>query len=111
MSKAIRRITNPDLLAHALMVKGLMTGLMTNRQIAESCGLTYLTVCRHTAALHQVGAAFIARFEADNRGAFTIRVFKLGKDDDAVAPARTRAIRAREQRRREMMQRPLRRVA
>lgn len=107
MSKAIRRIKDPDLIAHALMVKCLMDGRMTNREVAEACGLNYLTVCRHTAALHQVGAAFIARYEADNRGAFTIRVFKLGKDDDAIAPARTRAVRAREQKRREMLARPL----
>lgn len=110
MSKPIRRVSDPNLLAIAVMVKHLIIGLMTNKELSRECGLSYLTVCRHTAALHQMGAAHITRFELDSRGASTIRVFKLGKDDDAVAHARPRAIRAREQRRKEMLQRPILRI-
>lgn len=105
MSKAIRRIKTPDVLAHALLVKGLIDNIdRDNHQLAEYCGLNYLTVCRHTAALHQVGAAHIHDWKPDGRGAFTVRVFRLGKADDAVAPVRTRAQRAREQRKREKLQ-------
>lgn len=104
MSKAIRRITNPDLIAHALMVKAMIENIdQDNHQIADYCGLTYLTVCRHTAALHQVGAAHIYDWKPDQRGAFTVRVFRLGAGDDAIAPVRPRAVRAREQRKREKL--------
>lgn len=105
--RAIQRITDPNLIAMGLLIKHLAEGRMTNRQLAEATGFSYLTVGRYTAALHQVGAAHISRFEVDARGAHTIRVFKLGSDDDAVPPARTRAVRAREHRRKKMLQRPL----
>ena len=106
MPKPVRRVLNPDLIAWAHLIRILndpRSPGYTNRKLAKKTGLNYLTVCRYTAVLHQIGAAYIARYEMDARGAQTIRVFRLGQDDDAIIPKRSRAVRARAQRHRERM--------
>lgn len=106
MTKPVRRVTAPNLIAVGVLIKHLMDGRLTNRQLAEVTGLAYLTVCRYTAAIYNADAAFITRLEIDNRGAQTIRVYKLGTDDDAEPIVRPRAVRARAQRHRERVQKP-----
>lgn len=106
MPRAVRRITNPDLIAWAHLVRLLGVDWSPGRsniELAEATGLTKITVDRYCAVLHQAGAAHISRYDIDRNGRQTIRVFRLGRDDDAVPNIRPRHVRAKAQRHRERL--------
>jgi hypothetical protein len=75
----------------ALLVKAMIDGTMTCRELAEYTGLHYLTVLHYTKAMHKAGAAHVAAWENDSVGRCSIRVYRLGPGKDAKKPTRTRA--------------------
>lgn len=95
MPKKVRIVTNPNVIAMARLVSLLQDGTLTCRELAEETGLTYAIACRYCAALHRAGVAHIATWEQDGRGAFTIRVYKLGRGKDAESKPRDRAEKSR----------------
>ena len=101
MPRPVRIVTDPNLIAFGKMVKMLLDqpGLWDNHWIAAETGLTYLTVCRYTAALYRAGAVHICNWKADPRGALTIRVFRMGEGIDAKVPKETDAQKHRRLRR------------
>lgn len=98
MPRKPRIVTDPNLVAVANLVHLLERGMHDMRELAEQCGLTYLSVSRYCAAFHRARAVHIAGWKADPRGAFTIRIYELGEGVDAIAPAVTRAEKARRMR-------------
>jgi hypothetical protein len=106
-NRRFRRITAPNLIAWAELIKRLNNQRFKGYTVAElvdACGLNICTVQKYLDVLHQRGAAYIEGYELDTRGAYSIRRWKLGQDDDAIPPQRSRAARAREQRHREALQ-------
>lgn len=86
MPKKCRIVTDPNLLAVAHLVAALELGTLTMHELADRCGFSYLTVNRYCAAFHRAHAVHIAAWKPDGRGAYTIRIYKLGGGVDAIAP-------------------------
>lgn len=80
-------------LSYANLIKALMAGELTVRELAEETGLHYLTVCYYTRALHKVGAVHIVRWDEDACGRRTAKVFQLGAGKDAKRVKQTDAQR------------------
>jgi hypothetical protein len=74
----------------ALLVKAMIDGTMTCRELAEHTGLHYLTVLHYTKAMHKAGAAHIAAWDHDSLGRCSIRVYMLGPGKDAKKTRRNR---------------------
>lgn len=67
----------------ARMIKLMLDGTYTCRELAEETGLHYVTVLRYTREMHKVGAIHICMWETDSRGRQNIRVYKVGEGKDA----------------------------
>jgi len=78
-------------MAMAMLVKAMIDGTMTCRELSEHTGLHYLTVLHYTKAMHKAGAAHISAWDHDSVGRCNIRVYRLGVGKDAKKPTRTRA--------------------
>lgn len=81
------RVTAPNVLGLAHLVRLLQDGTRDSWELAAECGLSRLTVQSYCRALRQVGAAHICMWEQDQRGAHTIMIYKLGPGADAKRPA------------------------
>lgn len=106
-NRRFQRVTSPHLIAWALMIRALNNKRYKGYTVEELVNLTGLNVCtvnRYLDVLHQKKAAFIDGFELDARGAYSIRRWKLGEDDDAEPPQRSHAVRQRELRHRKALQ-------
>lgn len=95
MPKKCRIVTDPNLVAVANLVALLERGVLTMHELAEQCGLSYLTVSRYCAAFYRTHAVHIAAWKQDGRGAYSIRIYRLGSGVDAVAPVVDRREKAR----------------
>lgn len=105
-NRRFQRVTAPHLIAWALLIKALDNDRRngyTVKELVELTGLNVCTVNRYIDVLHQKGAAYIEGFDLDARGAYSIRRWKLGQDDDANPPERSRAARAQAQRHRQAL--------
>jgi len=69
-------------LSQANLIKLLLEGEYTMRQLAEETGLHYVTVVDYTRALRRAGILHICAWELDRMGRETIRVYKLGEGKD-----------------------------
>jgi len=74
-----------------MLVKAMIDGTMTCRELAAETGLHYLTVLQYGKAMHKAGAAHISGWELDSLGRCSIRIYRLGPGKDAKKPTRTRA--------------------
>lgn len=99
--KSIRVETHATTIALAQLVRAMQAGQYDCHQLAEITGLNLNTVYRYAAAFYRAGAAHICELRPDSRGAYKTRVFKLYPGIDARPPKRTRAERARRQRKME----------
>lgn len=64
---------------YARLLKAMIPGDLTCKELAEETGLHQLTVYQYCRAMHQHGVAHIARYEPDSRGRHTIKVYRLGE--------------------------------
>lgn len=80
-------------MSYALMIKLLMSGDLTCKEIAEETGLHLVTIYQYTRELHKVGAIHIAQYLPDAYNRHTIKVYKLGKGKDAKHVRMTQAER------------------
>ena len=78
-----RKIIKINAIAFSHLIKNLEHGDMTCEDLAEATGLNVLTVYQYTRELHNVGAVHIARYEPDNAGRHSFKVYKLGEGVDA----------------------------
>lgn len=85
-------------ITQAQLIKLLLEGIYSCRELAEHSGLHYVTVLQYTRELHRVGAAHISSWEKDDRGRDAIKVYKLGAGKDAKRQRMTQAERQQKQR-------------
>lgn len=69
---------------YAKLVAYMLDGVFTCQDLADLTGLHYVTVLDYTRELHRTGAAHIFEFRQDTRGTDTIKVYKIGRGEDAV---------------------------
>lgn len=68
---------------YAKLVAYMLDGVFNCQELADLTGLHYVTVLDYTRELHRTGAAHIAEFQQDARGVDTIKVYKIGRGEDA----------------------------
>lgn len=95
MPKAVRIVTDPTLIAVGHLVRLLQHGDKDMKELAEGCGLSYLTVQRYCAAFYRAGAIHIAGWRKDGRGAVRIRIYQMGEGIDVPAPIVNKVEKAR----------------
>lgn len=66
-----------------VLIKHLLEGVYSCRELAEITGLHYVTVQEYTRELHRAGAAHISSWEKDSRGRDVIKIYKIGVGKDA----------------------------
>ena len=98
MPKPIRIVTDPGLIAVAHLVRLLQHGNKDMKELAEGCGLSYLSVSRYCAAMHRAHAIHIRGWKRDQRGFPTIRIYEMGEGIDAKPQIVTKQEKARRQR-------------
>jgi hypothetical protein len=77
-----RKINKTNAIAHAQLIKLLMEGVHTCKQLAELSGLHYATVLQYCRELHEINALHICMWEKDSRGRDLIKIYKLGEGKD-----------------------------
>ena len=90
-------------ITQAQLIKLLLEGIYSCRELAEHSGLHYVTVLQYTRELHRVGAAHISSWEKDDRGRDAIKVYKLGAGKDAKRQRMTQAERQQKRRAKKRM--------
>jgi len=81
-------------MSFAHLVKMLMDGTRTARELAEETGLHVNTVYSYTKEMHKVKAVHIADWEKDTMGRDCMPVFMIGNKPDAKRQKVTIAQRA-----------------
>ena len=76
------KIVKMNAVAQAHLIKLLLEGAYTCKELAEQTGLHYVTVLQYCRELHEVGAAHICMWQKDARGRDAIKIYKLGEDKD-----------------------------
>lgn len=85
-----------------VLIKNMLEGTYSCRELAELTGLHYATVQQYTRELHRAGAAHISSWEKDSLNRDVIKIYKIGVGKDAKRQRLTdvqRQGRAREKRR------------
>ncbi len=80
-------------LTYAQLIKHMLEGTYSCKELAELTGLHYLTVCQYARELHAAGAAHISSWEKDSRGRDVTRIYKIGEGRDAKRERMTGAQR------------------
>ena len=88
-----RKIIKINAISQAHLIKAMLDGTLTCRELAEETGLHYVTVLQYTRELHAVGAAHICLYEKDTLGRDSVKVYKIGIGKDAKREKMTGAQR------------------
>lgn len=86
-----RRQIKINTITQAQLIKLLLEGVYSCRELAEHTGLHYVTVLQYTRELHRAGAAHICQYETDHLGRELARVYKLGEGKDVKRKRKTAA--------------------
>lgn len=78
-----RPLTRINALSQALVIKHLMRGDSSCREIAEDVGMAYTSVQEYCRALRRQGLLYVVRHDPDMRGRRVMPVYKLGYGVDA----------------------------
>lgn len=70
-------------LAYCNLIKLLMEGTRSCKELAEETGLHVLTVYQYTREFHKAGLAHIVAWEPDTRGRSITKVYMWGEGKDA----------------------------
>lgn len=70
-------------MSYALMVRLMLDGELSIRELAEQTGLHSVTVGQYTREMHRAGACYICAWQQDRRDRDTIRIYKIGVGKDA----------------------------
>lgn len=96
-----RTLVKVNALTQAKLIRMLLDGNRSCRELADESGLHYVTVLAYTKYLHREGAAHIAEYREDSQGRDAIKIYKIGVGKDAKRYKLTgaqRAARSRENR-------------
>lgn len=92
-NNAKKRIVKINAVMQANLIKLLLEGTYTCKELAEMVGAHYVTVLQYTRELHRAGAAHIAAWEKDLRGRDLVKIYKLGVGRDAKRMKKTQVER------------------
>lgn len=96
-----RTLVKVNALTQAKLIRMLLDGKRSCRELADESGLHYVTVLAYTKYLHREGATHIAEYREDSQGRDAIKIYKIGVGKDAKRYKLTgaqRAARSRENR-------------
>jgi len=104
-----KKLIKINAISQAQLIKAMLDGVYTCRELAEETGLHYVTVLQYARELHAAGAAHICAWDKDSRGRDVIKIYKIGDGKDAKRKKMTAAERQAKSRERrfnmDMMQR------
>lgn len=86
-------------LSAALMMRAMLDGPCTVKELIEVTGLARQSVWRYLRALHKVGAIHIAEWESDALDRPQIPAFSMGVANDKARPKQPRARKSRRKQR------------
>lgn len=78
-----RKIVKVGALSYAQLIKYMIEGIYTCRELAELTGLHYVTVLQYTRELWAAKACHIASWDQDSFGRDALKVYKIGPGRDA----------------------------
>lgn len=78
-----RKLNKINAIAQAQLIKAMIDGTHTCKELATHTGLHYVTVLQYTRELHAAGAAHICCWEKDSWGRDSIKVYRVGEGMDA----------------------------
>ena len=88
-------------LTYAQLIKFMLEGIYSCKELAEHTGLHYVTVLHYTRELYKAGACYISSWDKDSRGRDAVKIYSLGIGWDAprqkrmTAAERTQRYRAK----------------
>lgn len=85
-----RKMVKMSAISLAQLMKYLMEGIYSCRELAEETGLHYVTVLNYTRQMHRVGVIHICAWEKDCRGKDQIKIYAFGNKPDAKRKTMTR---------------------
>ena len=83
-----KHTTRVNALAFAIMVRALLDGEYTTREMADITGLAIATVRGYVKAIHKAGAAYVSGWDQDDCGRYRARQYTLGEGRDVPRPPR-----------------------
>lgn len=104
-----KRAKKMNAFTYAMLIRLMMDGTRTCRELAEETGLHILTVYDYTYHLHKSGAAFIVTW--DGEGRHQTRIYMIGRGKDAPRPSKSRKQIAEDYRARKTAKELLHRMA
>lgn len=87
-------------MSQAQLMKLLLDGQYSVKEMAGMTGLHYVTVLQYTKELHKAGVAHISKWNKDGNGRDSIKIYKIGSEADAKRKSMTAAERQRKYRER-----------
>lgn len=78
----MKRKVKLNALLQAKLIKLLMEGAYSCKELAEMTGLHYVTVLQYCRELHIEGAVHICMWAKDDRGRDLTKIYKLGEGND-----------------------------
>lgn len=94
-----KRVIKINAISQAKLIRLLIDGTRSCRELAEDTGLHYVTVLQYTRELYREGAVHICHWGADAMGIDKVKVYKLGLGKDAKRHCMTNAQRSERYRR------------
>lgn len=83
----MKRTTRVNALAFSIMIKSLLDGGYTAKELAETTGLAIATIRDYVNYMHKAGAVYISGWDQDDCGRYRARQYTLGEGIDAKKPA------------------------
>lgn len=76
------QIVKMNAVAQAQLIRLLLEGMYSCKELANLTGLHYVTVLQYCRELYHAGAAHICMWNKDERGRDNIKIYKLGEGKD-----------------------------
>lgn len=87
--------------SQAKLIALLISGHLNCKELAEATGLHYVTILEYTRELYKANAVYIKEWQQDERGRFSIKVYRIGRSKDTAKPKMTSAEKKAAQRERQ----------
>lgn len=81
-NKGKNKIVKMNAVAQAQLIKLLIQGAYSCKELAEMTGLHYVTVLQYCRELHEAEAVHICMWVKDERGRDLTKIYKLGEGND-----------------------------
>lgn len=87
-------------MSQAQLIKLMMQGTHSVKEMADLTGLHYVTVLNYTKELHKAGVTHISTWRKDTAGRDALKIYKMGSGEDAKKTSMTAGERQRKYRER-----------